>query len=153
VLRTLASPRDTAEVLTRLRTLRPDAIPRWGRMSADQMVCHLRDAFLMGTDEKPVSEMSGLAQRTVIKWIALYAPVRWPSGIATRPEIDQRAGGTRPSRFEADIGALEKIVERVTSDPGFFRGRRHPIFGRLSERGWLRWSYLHMDHHLRQFGV
>jgi hypothetical protein len=29
----------------------------------------------------------------------------------------------------------------------------HPIFGAMSERAWLRWGYLHMDHHLRQFGV
>ena len=30
---------------------------------------------------------------------------------------------------------------------------RHPIFGRMSQRAWLRWAYLHMDHHLRQFGA
>jgi hypothetical protein len=31
--------------------------------------------------------------------------------------------------------------------------RTHPIFGALSARDWLRWGYLHADHHLRQFGV
>ena len=25
--------------------------------------------------------------------------------------------------------------------------------GTLSEAAWLRWAYLHTDHHLRQFGV
>jgi len=29
----------------------------------------------------------------------------------------------------------------------------HPIFGGMSERAWLRWAYLHTDHHLRQFGT
>jgi hypothetical protein len=28
----------------------------------------------------------------------------------------------------------------------------HPIFGPMSEAAWLRWGYLHADHHLRQFG-
>jgi hypothetical protein len=28
----------------------------------------------------------------------------------------------------------------------------HPIFGRITRAEWLRWGYLHADHHLRQFG-
>ena len=122
-------------------------------MSAHQMVCHLADAFLMGTDGRPVSVASSVAERTVIKWIALYAPTRWPQGIRTRPEIDQEVGGTKPTTFAADVTALEALVERVAATRGFFDGRTHPIFGRLSERAWMRWAYLHMDHHLRQFGV
>jgi hypothetical protein len=26
------------------------------------------------------------------------------------------------------------------------------MFGPMSERDWMRWGYLHADHHLRQFG-
>ena len=29
----------------------------------------------------------------------------------------------------------------------------HPVLGRLTRRQWMRWSYLHTDHHLRQFGA
>jgi hypothetical protein len=32
-----------------------------------------------------------------------------------------------------------------------FEGQQHPIFGPMSRSAWLRWAYLHMDHHLRQF--
>ena len=28
---------------------------------------------------------------------------------------------------------------------------RHPAFGAMSAREWLRWGWLHADHHLRQF--
>ena len=28
----------------------------------------------------------------------------------------------------------------------------HPIFGAMSVKDWMRWGYLHADHHLRQFG-
>jgi hypothetical protein len=28
----------------------------------------------------------------------------------------------------------------------------HPFFGPMSREDWLRWGYLHADHHLRQFG-
>jgi hypothetical protein len=28
---------------------------------------------------------------------------------------------------------------------------KHAIFGAMSRREWLRWGWLHADHHLRQF--
>ena len=153
-MKTLARERDKEEVLGRLETVRPDSPRRWGRMSAHQMVCHLSDAFLMGLGQKAVSDAAGLRQRTVIKWIALYVPLPWPPGrIRTRPEIDQELGGTRPGDFAADVARLVTLVDVVTAQPRNFEWLPHPIFGRMSEAAWLRWGYLHMDHHLRQFGA
>ena len=70
-MRTLARDRDRADVLQRVRTVRPDSVRRWGRMSAPQMICHLTDAFRMLVDRKPVSLASGLPQRTAFKWVAV----------------------------------------------------------------------------------
>ena len=39
------------------------------------MVCHLTDAFLMGTEGRPVSVLTGWHYRTVVKWVALYVPL------------------------------------------------------------------------------
>jgi hypothetical protein len=152
-MKTLARPADTAEILQRLRQLRADSVRRWGRMSAHQMICHLSDACRMATGDKPVSGCTGIPQRTVLKWIVLYAPVPWPAGILTRPEIDQEIGGTKPGEFAADVADLEALVTLITTRPMTSKWPVHPIFGRMSRAGWLRWAYLHMDHHLRQFGA
>lgn len=152
-MKTLARHRDRAEIVQRLRGVRPDSVRRWGRMSAHQMVCHLSDSFRMVTGQKPVSHTMSLLERTIVKWVALYAPLRWPAGILTRPEIDQELGGTRPVDFAADVAQLEALLELVTTQAGTFDRQLHPIFGRMSEAAWLRWAYLHIDHHLRQFGV
>jgi hypothetical protein len=151
-MKSLARERDRDEILRRLRTVRPDSVRRWGRMSPHQMICHLSDSFLAVTGRKAVTPATGVLQRTVVKWIALYLPVRWPPGIPTRPEIDQEVGGTRPADFAADVAQLEGLIAFVTSPtpPGW---QPHPMFGRMSEAAWLRWAYLHMDHHLRQFGL
>ena len=151
-MKTLAHPLDTTEIMRRLRTLQPGQRALWGRMSAHQMVCHLSDACRMATGEKPVTDASSLAQRTLVKWIALYLPMPWPAGLLTRPEIDQEAGGTCPVDFATDVSQLEQLLERSTR-PGVLNPRRHPIFGPMSAAAWLRWGYLHADHHLRQFGV
>ena len=152
-MKTLARRCDKDEIVQRLRQVRPDSVRRWGRMSAHQMVCHLSDSILAVTGRKPVSDASGPLQRTVVKWMALYLPLRWPVGISTRPEIDQELGGTRPVEFAADVAQLETLLALITTQPRRFEWNAHPIFGRMSDAAWLRWAYLHADHHLRQFGL
>jgi hypothetical protein len=122
-------------------------------MSAHQMICHLCDSCRMATGEKLASEASGIVQRTVVKWIALYAPLRWPPGIPTRPEVDQQFTGTRPVEFAADVAELEALLEFIATRENSFDWPVHPIFGSMSRAAWLRWAYLHTDHHLRQFGA
>ena len=152
-MKTLARARDKDEILRRLRALESDSPRRWGRMSVHQMVCHLADALRLGTGDMTVSPASGLPQRTFIKWIALYAPMKWPPDIQTRPEIDQVAGaGRSPSDFAADVAEVEALLEAFVARAGSTNWPVHPIFGRLSESAWMRWGYLHVDHHLRQFG-
>jgi hypothetical protein len=122
-------------------------------MSAHQMVCHLNDAMHVMTGQRSTAPRGGLLQRTVVKWIALYLPFRWPPGIPTTPEVDQEAGGTRPTEFAHDVARLAEAVDRARPESIECGGRVHPIFGPMSNTAWFRWAYLHMDHHLRQFGV
>jgi hypothetical protein len=152
-MKTIARERYKAELVGRLATVRPDTAPRWGRMSAHQMVCHLSDSCRVATRHRRASSATGLLQRTLVKWIALYVPLRWPPGIPTRPEVDQESGGTRPVDFAADVAELEALLDLMVRQEERFDWPQHPIFGRMSRSAWLRWAYLHMDHHLRQFGA
>jgi hypothetical protein len=152
-MKTLARAQCKVDVLRRLRTVRRESARRWGRMSAHQMVCHLSDAFRMALGQKAVSGAAGPLQRTLVKWIALYTPLRWRSGIVTRPEIDQHCGGTKPGDFAADVAELERLVELIARRAKGSEWPPHPVFGRMSHGAWRRWAYLHMDHHLRQFGA
>jgi hypothetical protein len=122
-------------------------------MSAHQMLCHLNDSFLAVMGERYVSSATGPLQRTVVKWVALYAPIPWPKGVPTRPEMDQLIGGTAPVEFDRDKRALVTVIERFSSPKRNFEWSAHPIFGQMPDPEWLRWGYVHTDHHLRQFGV
>jgi Protein of unknown function (DUF1569) len=151
-MNTLANEQSKAEILRRLKNVRPDSPRRWGRMTAPQMICHCSDAYRMAAGSRRVSDATSLVQRTVVKWIALYLPLPWPRGIMTRPEIDQQAGGgTCPGDFAADVAELGGLVESFGAQQ--IDWPPHPIFGTLSKAEWLRWGYLHIDHHLRQFGA
>lgn len=122
-------------------------------MNAAQMVCHVCDAFLSVMGEKPVQLACGWNLWPLMKPWALYAPFKWPPGVPTRPELDQTLGGTPPTEFAADVRRLLAAMDRFTADPREFSFRPHPMFGEMSAKEWMRWGYLHMDHHLRQFGV
>jgi hypothetical protein len=152
-MKTLANSADKEEVLRRLNLMRPESRRRWGRMSAHQMLCHLSDAYLVTMGEMKVSPASGLLQRTFMKWVALSVPLPWPHGISTRPEIEQGKGGTTPANFELDRTRVIELTHRFTRTNRDFEWSEHAIFGPLDERQWMRWGYLHADHHLRQFGV
>ena len=122
-------------------------------MTAHQMVCHLGDACRMAIGQKAVSDAPLPLPRILVRWIALYTPLRWRAGIMTRPEIDQHCDGTKPREFAADVAEIEELLQVIATRGDDFQWPVHPVFGRMSRAAWLRWAYLHTDHHLRQFGA
>jgi hypothetical protein len=151
-MKTLLNSGDREEILARLAKVYPANPRRWGKMSAAQMVCHLSDAFRGVMGERAVSRAPWFG-RSLARWVALYVPLPWPRGFKTRPEMDQLIGGTPPGDFAADLRELRRLLDRFTRHPRDFEWHPHPVFGAMSDRDWQRWGYLHMDHHLRQFGA
>jgi len=153
-MHTLRDSEDRSEILARLQRIRPDTPRRWGRMSAPQMICHLRDAFLGVMGDLPMAVPPGFSWWRLTKPFALHSPFPWPHGVPTRPELDQLAGTARPpAEFTADVRTLVAAIEKFTAQPRAFAFRPHPLFGALSEKEWMIWGWRHADHHLRQFGA
>lgn len=150
-MRTLSKLRDRNEILERLSKLHPDSKPLWGTMSAHQMICHLTDSFRAALGEKYVSPSNSLFKRTLLKLFALWIPLPWPHRVRTRPEMDQQQGGTQPIEFASDLEELRNLHERFCSWNGEFTA--HAMLGQMSRSERMRHAYLHMDHHLRQFGL
>jgi hypothetical protein len=151
-MKTLSTPAYRQEILSRLAVIHPDTPRLWGKMNASQMICHLADAFLGVMGDKAIAIPSGLNLWPLMKGFVLYAPIKWPQGVATRPEMDQQLGGTPPTQFDADMRTLLAAIDKFTAQPRDFLFRPHPMFREMSEKDWMRWGYLHTDHHLRQFG-
>lgn len=148
-MKNLKNSRD--ELGRRLAALHPDTPRRWGTMSVHEMICHASDLFRVALGEREARDKSGLLQRTLVKWYALRLPVRWPRNLPTLREVRAQAGGTPTGDFDEDRAELSRLMDRLLAADG--RLPPHPLFGPLSRNEWLRWAYLHTDHHLRQFGV
>jgi len=52
-----------------------------------------------------------------------------------------------------NLADKKEVLERFTAPAKGIEFHPHPIFGDMSEAEWMRWGYLHCDHHLRQFGA
>ena len=122
-------------------------------MTVEQMVCHLGDSYQMASGDRPAKDRSSLWSRTWVKWRFLHAPLRWPVGLPTSPRNDPERDGTQPTEFEIDRERLTRLLKTFVSTASAGKCPRHPLFGHLTPREWLRWGYRHADHHLRQFGV
>ncbi len=149
-VKNLDQPSCQQEVLRRLQTVGPDSQRRWGKMSAHQMICHLSDSFRRALGEK---EASKLPPNKLVKWVALWLPIPWPHGFPTRPELDQQIGGTKPVEFQTDMHELIRLMSRLTARSPAPVLAPHPRFGEMTRKEQMRCAYLHMNHHLRQFGA
>jgi len=148
--RSLAVAANVDDILTRLGRLSADSPRQWGKMTAHEMVCHLGDSFLAVLGERTASSNETWFSRTVMRYVALHTSLPWPQGVPTRPEVDQKVGGTKPVEFERDRRRAVDLVHRFVQ-PGTRCGR-HPVFGAMTRDEWLLWGFGHVDHHLRQFG-
>lgn len=152
-MKTLSQEVDRREILERVGRISAGSQRQWGRMTVGEMVCHLNDAFKLAMNEKQARPVSNLFSRTVMKWVALNMPMQWPHGVKTVPECEAGKGGTPPAELARDLEELRGLVGKFTGQPRGFTYGVHAIFGVMTDAEWQRWGYLHVDHHLRQFGV
>ncbi len=138
------------DVERRVKSLRATDEAQWGVMRVGEMVRHVDGAFRMALGEEPVARVASPLPRGLVKWIALWSPLRWPHGLPTVPELRRGEQRVRVGEFAADHAVLLEGLQRF----GRLRELQtdHPIFGRMRTRDWMRWGWLHTDHHLRQFG-
>jgi hypothetical protein len=147
-VKTLWNTRDRDGILARLQQLTPDLRPRWGRMSCAQMVVHVTDAFALYTGELAAAGKRTPLQWPVLKHACIYLlPI--PRNVPTAPELVARVPGPWPEEI-ARLGAAVQAFGARNAQAGW---PPHPIFGRMSRRGYGVLAYRHTDHHLRQFGV
>jgi hypothetical protein len=142
-------PAVRARFQARIRSLRPDAERRWGRMTSSQMVCHLIDQLRIAFGELPARPMAGLLRYPPFKQLVIRA-LPWPKGRIQGPP---EAFTTASSAWEKDLARLQHLLEEFGRREAQADWPQHPMFGRMSGRLWSQLTCRHFDHHLTQFGA
>ena len=141
------------EIISRINQLTPEAKGLWGKMNANQMICHCTDGLrgsLGELDNK--TDESNFLSRSLVKWLVLNV-IAIPKDVPTSKRVDQMQDGTKPTDFESDRKILLEFIEKMISQTADFAWSPHFKFGAMNRNEWGILSYKHLDHHLKQFGV
>lgn len=151
---TVADGQALSRLLGRLARLTPDCQRRWGTLTPGEMLCHLGDAGDSALGRRvPPGPAPSSKPHPVLKWLVLYSPMPFPKGVETRPGVNPRKEGTRPTDFERDRARVVAGLEALAKASSDQLSAVHFKFGPMSPADWQRWAYRHVDHHLRQFGL
>jgi hypothetical protein len=148
-MKTLANEADAKELRERLASLTGNEHAKFGIMNVGTMLCHVRSSYeaILAKRQLTVVRKPPVPSR-ILKYLALRDGAKWPAGVQTTRELEAGQPGVIAGDFAADrdsaISAMEHFRANAESHP-------HPFFGAMSADDWLRWGYLHADHHLRQF--
>jgi hypothetical protein len=148
-MKSLASVEVLSEIRVRLRSVRVDDHALWGKMTAKQMVRHLRCSYEVALGERTVEPLQKFPP-VLMKWAALGSGLRWPKNVPTVPELKRAMKERSETEFDVLVCAVIEKMQMLATGTRY--APSHPMFGPMSDKDWKRWGYLHADHHLRQFG-
>ena len=137
------------EMLERLENLSPESQARFGKMDVAQMLAHVTAFLELGmTDKKARQTLMGRIFGSRVKRQILTKGVS--QNLPTIPRIkisDSREFQKEKEVLRRRLEHFYKSGERgITQQP-------HDFFGRMTANEWARLQYVHLHHHLKQFGV
>jgi hypothetical protein len=144
------NPKDYVKVETRLASLQPDSKGKWGKMTVEMMLehCSIQLKIALGQISEKSFEGPFLFRTRLGIWLSLYT-VPWPKGLMTPSPMNMLRNEVDPAAFEEARKNLLSLLKQVTKTEQL---RPHTFFGALDRKDWGRLIWMHLDHHLRQFG-
>lgn len=137
------------EIIDRANQLTHNSQPKWGTMNPTEMLHHcnlLNNTFMEGNlPRKPTT----LVQR-VARFLFLNIIPRFPHNLKI-PKENQTKGKIAEQEFEAERARYIQTIQAFAARQEF--PTTHPAFGNMGPAEWGKLTWMHMDHHLRQFGV
>lgn len=150
-MRSLWNDQDRVSLMRRVRGLRAEDKPLWGRMTAPQMLAHLIATlrYTLAEPEPPRPRRRGRILRwPPVKYAFVYL-LPFPKEAPTPSRFVVAPEGSFDDQLDTLDQLTEAVVRRARTADALLP--EHPFFGRLSAHAWGVLGYKHTDHHLRQF--
>ena len=145
----------TKDCLPLFRSLPADAVGKWGKMNAQQMVEHVTAFFKVSTGKIKFDLVTPVEHLPKYMEFLLSDKEFRENTKAPDNVIGEE---TLPLRYANMEEALEKLNTAITDFENYFKAEPdkktlHPVFGELNFEEWVLLHYKHVTHHLRQFGL
>lgn len=139
------------EIVARTQALTKDRKPAWGSMTVTEMLHHCNTINKMNMEGGPDGRKSTLKQH-VLRILVLYITKHIPKNVKPLPGSSHKKLTIPEDQFEEEKAKFIKTIREFSENKRPIQVT-HPVFGKLNRREWGVFTWLHMDHHLRQFGV
>lgn len=97
--------------------------PKFGKMNANQMICHWTDFFRMANGYKRAEEYGVTDSKEILKISRSGKSVPAPKGFG---QIE--GDGTTPTNFESDKASLKKHILEFSKRNKNYEFAEHPLF-------------------------
>ena len=139
------------DLIYRALKLTVEAKHRWGNMEVVEMLqhCNATNKLIMqGIESNKIDTF----RQKVIKTAFLNLPIKFPKNIKAPKKLKLITDKETPQNFDKE---RELYIELISQRPAHELPKKmyHPAFGNLNPKQWGILNWMHMDHHLRQFGV
>ena len=141
------------ELLQNLRKLNKNTKPHWGKMTAQKMVEHLINTFLISSGQMKTECFSDEAELPGLKKFLMSdqpIPKNFDSPFNKKVPQDYQ--------FENIDEAKRILIKEVNNYYKYFDEHpdavlMNPTFGELNKEEWDQFHKKHLTHHLTQFGL
>lgn len=147
--RSLFSQSAAADILDRVSYLCVDSKARWGTMNATEMLYHCNLSNQQALEEECEYEKPSFTLRMKKLIVFHFLPRiprnnKGPARTHTKEKINA-------DQFELQLKIYEELIHKLANREQPLRAI-HPALGCLTMKEWGIILWMHMDHHLRQFG-
>lgn len=147
----ISTPKGYDNLVARVNNLSTNSERQWGTMNATEMLVHCNNANQLILNSPPSSRGDSFKQN-LMRIIFLHLPFSIPKNIQAPKPLRKKADSIPTESLDAcKAEYLESIKTFKTYQ--FPKKMYHPVFGNLSAKEWGVATWIHLDHHLRQFGV
>ena len=141
---------DNQKIIDRINKLTPESQAQWGKMNVAQMLSHC---------QAPMDVAFGNLNLKANFFMQLLGKM-FKNKILNSAEF-KKESPTAPAfirNYECDFEQSKKdLIERINkfSELGkkAIKTTKHPFFGEMTHKEWDRLQSMHLDHHMKQFGV
>ncbi len=136
--------------ISRIHKLSPEAKAQWGKMTVDQMLSHCQAPMDFAFGKTPMK--ANFIMRLIGKMVKnkMFKSNEFKKNSPTAPAFIRKE---KYDFEQAKNGLIERINIFSELGKNAIKTTKHPFFGELTYEEWSQMHTMHLDHHLRQFGV
>lgn len=110
--------------------------------------CSLQLSLALGEIKQSTFEGPSFLRTSLCRWFALYG-MPWTRNLRTPSKMNMLSNNVATSDFETAKARLTELLTLIKASKVL---APHPFLGSMSQKDWGRLIWIHLDHHLRQFG-